>query len=115
VKNALAFVFACASAYAFSFAIDCLVGGLLGIYTGTFFPVATWSAIALITGVVALRLAPQGRFLVIPSVLITLLAIFSGIVGRRYNLIVAAVMLADSFGVWHMTVRSSVQNRGDTA
>jgi hypothetical protein len=107
VKNALAFVFACASAYVFSFAIDCLVGGMFGIYSKTAFPVATWIVIATITGFVALRLAPQGRFLVLPSVLITLLALFSGIVGRRYSLIVAAVMLAHSAGVWLMTARSN--------
>jgi hypothetical protein len=103
VKNALAFVFACASAYAFSFATDCLVGGLLRIYTNAGFPAATWVVIAMITGLVALRLAPQGRFLVIPFALITLLALFSGIVGRRYNLTVAAVMLAESVGVWLTT------------
>ena len=37
VKNALAFVLAFVSAYAFSFAIDCLVGGLLRIYTNAAF------------------------------------------------------------------------------
>jgi len=89
-----------------SFSIDLLVGGLLGVYPSTaFLPVVTWSAIAIVTGYVALRLAPQGRFLIIPFVLITLLALFGGIVGHRYNLIVAAVMLAESAGVWLATAR----------
>jgi hypothetical protein len=104
VKNALAFVFAAVSAYSFSFAIDLLVGGLIGVYPNTaFLPVVTWAVIATITGFIALRLAPQGRFLVIPFAVITLVATFGGIVGRRYDFIVAAVMLAESVGVWLTT------------
>lgn len=108
MKNVLAFILAAVSAYAFSFAIDCLAGGLLGIYTNsTFLPVVTWAVVAVITGFSALRLAPQGRFLVVPFVLITLVALFGGIVGRRYNLIVAALMLAESAGVWLATSRAT--------
>ncbi|MGA7462139.1 MAG: hypothetical protein WBW69_18050 [Candidatus Korobacteraceae bacterium] len=104
MKNALAFVLAGGSAYSFSFAIDLLVGGLLRVYPSTaFLPVVTWSAVAIVAGYVALRLAPEGRFLVVPFVLITLLALFGGIVGHRYNLVVAAVMLAESVGVWLAT------------
>jgi hypothetical protein len=67
MKNLTAFVLAGVSAYAFSFALDLFFGALLGVYPSTaFLPVVTWSIIAAIAGVIALRLAPTGRFLVVP-------------------------------------------------
>ncbi len=106
MKNVIALVIAAASAYSFSFAIDLLLGGLLGVYPSTaFLPVVTWSVIAAITGVVALRLAPTGRFLMIPFAGLALLAFFGGVVGQRYSLIVGAVMLAQAIGVWFATAR----------
>jgi len=106
MKNVIAFVIAAASAYSFSFAIDLLFGGLLGVYPSTaFLPVVTWSVIAAITGVVALRLVPTGRFLVIPFAALAFLAFLGGVVGQRYSLLVAAVMLAEAIGVWLATAR----------
>lgn len=106
MKNVLAFAVAGASAYSFSFAIDLLLGGLLGVYPSTaFLPVVTWSVIATITGVVALRLAPTGRFLVIPFAGLALLALLGGVVGHRYSLIVGVVMLGQAAGVWLATAR----------
>ena len=110
VKNAIAFVFASISAYTFSFAIDLLIGGLFKIYPNTaFLPVVTWAVIATVAVFVALRLAPQGRFLVIPFALIALIALFGGIVGHRYSLIVAAVMFAETVGIWLVTTQKTKQ------
>jgi hypothetical protein len=106
MKNLVAFVVAGASAYSFSFASDLLLGGLLGVYPSpAFLPVVTWSVIATITGILALRLAPTGRFLVIPFVVLALLALIGGVVGQRYSLIVGVVMLAQAVGVWIATAR----------
>jgi hypothetical protein len=42
MKNIVAFVIAGASAYSFIFAVDLLLGGLLGLYSSTaFLPVVT--------------------------------------------------------------------------
>jgi len=104
MKNLLAFILASASAYAFSFALDLLLGGLLGFYTTTaFLPVVTWSIIAAISGVVALRLAPTGRFLVIPYIGLAAMAVVGGVVGHHYSLIVGVGMLAQATGVWLAT------------
>ena len=106
MKNVVAFVIAGASAYSFSFAVDLLLGGLLWVYPSTaFLPVVTWSIIATITGVIALRLAPTGQFLAIPFVALALLALIGGVVGRRYSLVVGVVMLAQAVGVWFATAR----------
>ena len=104
MKNIIAFIIAGVSAYSFSFAVDLLLGGLLGVYPSTaFLPVVTWSVIAAITGFIALRLAPAGRFLVIPSVALGLLALIGGVVGHRYSLFVGVVMLGQAIGVWLAT------------
>jgi hypothetical protein len=104
MKNFVAFIIAGASAYSFSFAVDLLLGGLLGVYPSTaFLPVVTWSVIATITGLIALRLAPTGRFLVIPSVALALLALTGRVVGHRYSLVVGVIMFGQAIGVWLAT------------
>src|ERR1019366_4100413 len=61
--------------------------------------------IAIITIIAAVCLAPDGRFLVIPFVVIALLALFGGIVARPYGLMVGALMLVQSAAIWLMTAR----------
>ena len=101
MKKIIAFIIAGLSAYSFSFAADLLFGGLLGVYPSTvFLPVVTWSVIATITVVIAWRLAPTGRFLVIPFVALALLALIGGIVGHRHSLFVSLVMVGQAIGVW---------------
>ena len=100
MKNVIAFIIAGGSAYSFSFALDLLLGGLIGVYPSTaFLPAVTWSVLAVITGFVALRLAPASRFLVIPFGVMAMFAFLGGIVGQRYSLIVGVVMLAQALGV----------------
>lgn len=104
MKNLTAFVFAGVSAYAFSFALDLLFGALLGVYPSTaFLPVVTWSIIAAIAGVIALRLAPTGRFLVVPCLVFAGMAFLGGVVGHRHSLFVGVGMLAQATGLWLAT------------
>jgi hypothetical protein len=104
MKKIIAFIIAGVSAYSFSFAVDLLLGGLLGVYPSTaFLPVVTWSIIATITALIALRLAPRGRFLVVPFVLLGLLAMLGGVVEHRYSLFVGLILLGQAIGVWFAT------------
>ena|SRR5437870_2318424 len=114
MKNIVAFVIAAASAYSFSFAIDLLLGGLLGVYPSTaFLPVVTWSVIATITALIALRLAPTARFLVIPFVALALLALIGGAVGHRHSLFVGLILLGQAIGVWLATARRRTRPRNE--
>ena len=95
------------AAYAFSFAVDLLLGGLLGVYpTTAFLPVVTWSLLSVVTSLGALRAAPSHRLLVLPYVAFALLAILGGIIGHRYSLGVAAAMVLQAAGVWKAVART---------
>ena len=49
MRLAVSLVLATAAAYAFSFAADLLLGGLIGVYPSTaFLPVVTWSVLSTI-------------------------------------------------------------------
>ncbi len=104
MKNALAVILAGVSAYALSFAADLLFGAILRIYPRgtTMLPMFVWWFIAMITWLVAIALARK-RFLAIPFVLITCIACFGGIVGKRYDFAVAGVMAFASVLVWLLT------------
>jgi hypothetical protein len=106
MKTVLAFLLIAASSYALSFALDLLVGGLLGVYPAWRYlplPVVTWSILAAACGVVAVRLAPTGRFLIIPALVIAAIALFGGVIGHRHNFIVGAGVLAQAAVVWLTT------------
>ena len=93
-----------AAAYSFSFAIDLLLGGVLREYPATaFVPVVTWSLIATVASVAALRLAPMARSLLIPPLAFGALAFLGGIVGHRYSLLVGLVTLLQAFVFWRVT------------
>jgi len=60
VRTVLGVLLSAVEAYSFSFAIDLLRGGLLRDYPRTVFvPVVTWSIIAAVASLAALRLAPK--------------------------------------------------------
>lgn len=89
------------AAYAFSFAVDLLFGGLLGIYPSTaFLPVVTWSVISIVASLGALLIMPTARLLVLPYIVFAALATVGGIIGHRDSLAVAASMLLQAAGVW---------------
>lgn len=112
MKNVLAFILACVSAYALSFAADLLFGAILGISPRdtTILPVFVWCLTAMITGVAAVALARK-RFLAVPFVFITCAACFGGIVGQRYDFAVAGVMAFASLLVWLLTAGAATPNK----
>jgi len=106
MKKLFAFIFASGSAYSFSFALDLLIGGVLRVYSSNvFIAVATWSVIATVCGVIALKLAPTFRMLTLPFIALALLALFGGIVGHRHSLLVGGIMLVQAFFVYRSTTQ----------
>lgn len=94
---------AAGAAYAFSFAIDLLIGGLIGFYPNTvFLPVVTWS---VISGVLLLAaravVAGRLRWLSLPYVLFGTLAAFGALAGTHlYSLGVAGLLFVHALLIW---------------
>ena len=104
VKNALAFALAAVSAYAISFASDMFFGWAFKVYPREVFRVIpAWIITSAVTGILAVRIVRRARFVVIPYAVITLLAVFGGIVGHRYNFAVAGFMLYMTVCIWGLT------------
>ena len=84
MKKLTGFIFASGSAYSFSFALDLVIGGLLKVYSSNVFvAVITWSVIATVCAVIALKIAPNFRWLSLPFFGFALVALFGGVVGHR--------------------------------
>jgi hypothetical protein len=96
MRTLVSFVLAVFAAYAFSFAVDLLVGGFSGVYTETaFLPVVTWSLVSLAAIWFAFRITTIGGRLWIPYALFGLLAGVGGAVGpHRDNFVVMAALFA---------------------
>jgi hypothetical protein len=108
MKKLFALVFAGGSAYSFSFALDLLIGGVLKVYSSNVFvAVVTWSIIATVCGVIALKLAPSFRLLPLPFVGLAIVALFGGVIGHRHSLLVGAIMVVQSAIVYCATARSA--------
>lgn len=103
----LAIVASSVSAYALSFALDMVFGAIVGEYVpNVALPVATWSAIAILTGVLALRFAPTGRYLAAPALVIAALAFLGGFRGHVFDFAVGVGMLVQAWLVWRATAPS---------
>ena len=101
MKNTVAFLLAIVGVYALSFALDLLLGGILRVYPNTaFLPVVTWSVVAAVTLLLALRLTDLRRWLAIPFLAFGLLTAVGGAVGHRYSLGVAALMFVQAAVLW---------------
>lgn len=102
MRPAVSLVFATLAAYACSFALDLLLGGLTGAYPSTaYLPVVTWSLISSAALIVALMIARSRRWLALPYLIFGLMAFLGGIVGTsRRNLIVAGLMFFQAFVFW---------------
>ena len=108
----LSFLFATVAAYAFSFAIDILVGVWVGVYsTAGYLPVVTWSVISGVAIFLSSKITPNWRWLALPYVGFGLLAGFGGLVGHRYDFIVAGAMLLHAFLVWRAFSRTTTTPR----
>jgi hypothetical protein len=97
-----ALILAGLGAYAFSFAVDLLAGGLLGVYPSTaFVPVITWSVIATVSLLFAVRLRPPVWAVLSPLVLFTGLSVLGAATGRHpHTWIVVAALLAQAGLIW---------------
>ena len=98
-------------AYAFSFAVDLLVGGLIGIYPATaFLPVVTWSILSAICLLPACLLTRFSRWLALPYAGFGALAVFGGMVGAHsHNYIVACAMFLHTYFIWKGAKRMTTQ------
>jgi len=112
LRSGLSLILATGAAYAFSFAVDLLVGGLIGIYPKTaFLPVATWSVISAVSILAARALSRCSRWLALPYAAFGALAVLGGMVGAHpHNFIVAAAMFLHTHFVWKASTRPTTQS-----
>jgi len=103
------FFLSAVSAYSFSFSIDLLLGGLFDIYPETaFLPTVTWSLVATIALVFALKVAFSRSWLSIPFLVFGALALFGAFVGTHpHSYGVAAGMFIFAALIWRSTRRTS--------
>jgi hypothetical protein len=96
MRTFFSFVLALFAAYAFSFAVDLLAGGLTGVYPDTaFLPVVTWSLLSVAAIWFAFRISANGGRLWLPYALFGLLAGVGGAVGPHpHNFVVMAALFA---------------------
>jgi hypothetical protein len=104
MRTGIGIILAAAAAYAFSFAIDLLLGGLVGVYPSTaFLPVVTWSLIATVALVVAYKSAAGSRWLALPFVALGAVALLGAVVGSHpHSYGVAALLLLQAFIIWRL-------------
>ncbi|HLK64469.1 MAG TPA: hypothetical protein VKU19_13580 [Bryobacteraceae bacterium] len=106
---------AAGAAYAFSFAIDLLIGGLIGVYPSTaFLPVVTWSVISGLLLLAARAIvADRLRWLAIPYVLFGILATLGALVGTHfYSFGVAGLLFVHASVVWKAGQQKSAKQKG---
>jgi hypothetical protein len=104
MRTGIGILLAAGAAYAFSFAIDLLLGGLAGVYPSTgYLPVVTWSFIATVVLVVAYKIAAGSRWLALPFVAFGALALLGAVVGSHpHSYGVAALLLIQAFIIWRL-------------
>jgi len=105
MRLTIALVLATAAAYAFSFTIDLLFGGLSGVYPSTaFLPVVTWSVISAVAIVAARSIATNARWLALPYVAFGAIATLGAFVGSHpHSFGVAGAMFLHAYIVWRGT------------
>lgn len=116
MRVAIGLLLAAVAAYALSFAIDMFLVWLVGEYPAMPFPIlpmTTWWIIFLVASGAAWATAPGRPVLAAPATLLALVAFFAGIVGHRYNLVVAAALglLAVGIGLGNKKVRATREKR----
>ncbi len=115
MRLCISLVIAAGAAYAFSFAIDLLIAGLIGVYPNTaFLPVVTWSVISG-TLLLAARavVADRLRWLSLPYAAFGILATLGALVGTHlYSLGVAGLLFVHAALVWKAGQQRASGNRG---
>ncbi len=108
VRTVLALVLSAVAAYAFSFSTDLLLGGLFGVLPNTaFLPAVTWSVIAILSFILAVKISSLRSWLSIPFAVFGALALFGAFVGMHpHSFGVAPVMFITAVFVWRTARRT---------
>jgi hypothetical protein len=115
MRLSVSLLLAAGAAYAFSFAVDLLIGGLIGVYpSSAFLPVITWSVISAVLMLVARTVVGfRLRWLAFPYVLFGSLATLAALTGTHlYNFGVAGLLFVHAFLVWKAGPQASSRDRG---
>ena len=115
MRLSVSLLLAAGAAYAFSFAVDLLIGGLIGVYPNTaFLPVVTWSVISGVLLLAARAVVADGpRWLALPYVLFGTLATLGALAGTHlYSFGVAGLLFVHAFLVWKAGRQASPRDRG---
>lgn len=104
MRSIIATILSAVAAYAFSFAIDLLLGGLVGVYPNTaYLPVVTWSAIGTVALVLATRATSRSLLLAAPFAVFGALALFGAVIGTHpHSYGVAALLFIQAGIVWRL-------------
>ena len=102
MRLAVSLVLAAGAAYAFSFAADLLLGGLIGVYPGTaFLPAVAWSVLSTIALLAARAVSRGSAWLSLPYVAFGVLAALGGAVGSHpHDFAVAGLMFLHAYLLW---------------
>jgi hypothetical protein len=109
MRTALAILLSVIAAFAFSFAIDLLLGALFGVYPDTaFLPVVTRSVISVLAVIGAVKVASLRGWLAVPFVAFSALALFGAVVGTHpHSFGVGAILLIQAAIVWFICRRTT--------
>lgn len=104
MRTAFALLLASVAAYTFSFAIDLLLGGIIGDYPNTaFLPAVTWSVITAVAFVVAWKVAISRYLLAIPFAVFGVLAFFGALAEKHpQSFGVALMMFLQTVIIWRV-------------
>lgn len=108
MRTVFALFLSVVAAYAFSFAIDLLLGGIFGIYPNTVYPpVVTWSVISAAAFIGAVKVVSLRGWLGIPFAVFGTLALFGALVGTHpHNFGIAVVVLLQATIIWFVSRRT---------
>ena len=102
MRLTVSLVLATGAAYAFSFAVDLLFGGLFGLYPNTaFLPVVTWSVLSTLVLLAAIAISRRNRWIALPYVAFGFLGALGGAVGSHpHNFAVSGLMFLQAYLLW---------------
>ena len=115
MRTGVAILLSAVAAYAFSFAMDLLLGGLVGVYPATaYLPVVTWSLIATVTLLVATKVTSRRNWLALPFAAFGVLALFGARVGTHpHSYGVAALLFIQAVIIWRVFVQPTSAGGAD--
>jgi hypothetical protein len=109
MRTGIGILLAAGAAYAFSFAVDLLLGGLAGVYPATaYVAVVTWSFMATVAPFVAYKSAAGSRWLALPFAVFGALALLGAVLGAHpHSYGVAGLLLIQALIVWRLAPKAA--------